>query len=87
MEKKTNQEIIDMVINVNLKEALQHIVVENEGVLELHDARNGSMELTVYANFFRMNHLKILSEHCYWNECVVFDKEKQLMHLTIDTKF
>jgi hypothetical protein len=30
-----------------------------------------------------MNHLKILSEHCYWNECVVFDKEKQLVLLEL----
>jgi hypothetical protein len=87
MEKKTNEQIINMINDVNLKEALQYIVIENKGILELHEARNGWMDLTVYADFFRANHLQILFKHSCWNAPVRFDKEKELMYFIIETRF
>jgi hypothetical protein len=87
MEKKTNEQIIDMIDDVNLKEALQYIVIQNKGVLELHEARNGWMDLTVYADFFRANYLQILFKHSCFNAPIIFDKEKELMYIIIQTRF
>lgn len=87
MEKKTNQEIIDMVIDEDLRETLDYIVKQNQGLLEIYETEDNWIDIIVYVNVFNRNRLEVLFKHSSWDTIVSFNKEKQLLSFMIETKF
>ncbi len=87
MKKYSNEEIIDMIIDEDLKEALNYIVKQNQGQLEIYEIEDNWIDVIVYANMFNRNRLEMLFKHSTWDNAVLFNKEKQLLSFIIETKF
>jgi hypothetical protein len=87
MKKYTNEEIINMIIDEDLRESLIYIVKENQGLLEVYETEDNWIDVIVYASMFNRNRLEVLFKHSSWDTIVSFNKEKQLLSFMIETKF
>ena len=87
MKKHSNEEIINMIIDEDLKEALNYIVKQNQGQLEIYEIEDDWIDVIVYSNVFNRNRLEMLFKHSTWDNAVLFNKEKQLLSFVIETKF
>lgn len=87
--KLTNEEVINLITNEELKKVLSGILRKYESLIELsHDGRQeGNIsEIAVFSECFEKNELKTLFQFCFYYDAVVYNKKREMMviHLDID---
>jgi len=86
-KRLTNEEVINLITNEELKKVLSKMLVKYTSLIELsYDGREeGNIsEIAVYSECFEKHELKTLFQFCFYYDAVVYNKKKEMMVIHLD---